>query len=145
MVKSVTDMCTPAQLYLAMSLITTIGFSLSKIHFAGTLWHLILNIIWTYFLSMLCDRGFTEVSWFLVLFPFILTLSVVFAFLYAMSHKKIESDTTTAVTTTAATTTAATTTAATTTAAGDTAAGAAAAAAAAAGAGNAEPFGSLLG
>ena len=85
-IKSPTDLCTPAQLYLGMSLLSTIGFSATSTHFLATMWHLFMNLLWTYFLNFLCDKGHPGISWFLILFPFLIILGIVFAFLYVMRN-----------------------------------------------------------
>jgi len=84
--KNPAEICTPAQLYLGMSLISTIGFSASSAHVLATIWHLFMNLVWTYFLSYLCDNGHTGISWFLILFPFLIILGIVFAFLHMKTN-----------------------------------------------------------
>ena len=86
--KNPANICTPAQLYLGMSLISTIGFSANSVHFLATLWHLFMNLVWTYFLSFLCDKGHPGVAWFLILFPFLILMGIVFTFLYVVKNAK---------------------------------------------------------
>ena len=86
--KSPTEICTPAQLYPGMSLLSTIGFSAHSVHVLATIWHLFMNLVWTYFLSYLCDKGHSGISWFLILFPFLIILGIVFTFLYVITHAK---------------------------------------------------------
>ena len=70
-------MCTPAKVYFAILLANIlcmlfhrvkIGFIFSKMLFGG---------IWTYFLTWLCKKGYSSVSWFLVLLPFFMIALVV--------------------------------------------------------------------
>ena len=70
-------MCTPAKVYFAILLANIlfmlfhrvkIGFVFSKMLFGG---------IWTYFLTWLCKKGYSSVSWFLVLLPFFMIALVV--------------------------------------------------------------------
>jgi hypothetical protein len=86
--KSPAELCTPAQLYLGMSLLSTIGFSATSTEFLATMWHLFMNLVWTYFLNFLCDKGHSGISWFLILFPFLIILGIVFAFLHVMRNAK---------------------------------------------------------
>ena len=84
--KSPTEMCTPAQIYLGLSLISTIGFSAHSVHFLATIWHLFMNLMWTYFLNYLCEQGHSGISWFLILFPFIIILGLIFSLLYVFTY-----------------------------------------------------------
>lgn len=92
--KNPAHLCTPAQLYLGMSLISTLAFSASSAHVVATIWHLFMNLVWTYFLNFLCDKGHPGISWFLILFPFLILLGLVLAFMHIMSSmKKVPSTT----------------------------------------------------
>jgi hypothetical protein len=71
-----------------MSLISTIGFSSSSMHFLATIWHLFMNLVWTYFLNFLCDKGHSGISWFLILFPFLIILGIVLVFLHVAKNAK---------------------------------------------------------
>lgn len=104
--KSPAELCTPAQLYLGMSLLSTIGLSANSTHFLGTMWHLFMNLVWTYFLNFLCDKGHSGISWFLILFPFLIILGIVFTFLHVMRNAKTTASTTTDGSTTGTTATA---------------------------------------
>ena len=104
--KSPANLCTPAQLYLGMSLISTIGFSATSTSFLATIWHLFMNLVWTYFLNFLCDKGHAGISWFLIVFPFLITLGIILVLLHVMKNAtpvKKSSDDKTETTTTAAT------------------------------------------
>lgn len=110
--KTPSELCTPAQLYLGMSLLSTIGFSATSTHFLATMWHLFMNIVWTYFLNFLCDKGHSGISWFLILFPFLIILGIVVAFLHVMRNAKTVTPTKTSTSTATATATGAATAAA---------------------------------
>ena len=94
--KSPINMCTPAQIYLGLSLISIIAFSLGGTDFLAMIWHLFLSLLWTYFLSFLCDKGHSGISWFLVLFPFLIVITFVLLFGFALSkmHAAKQSTTT---------------------------------------------------
>jgi len=86
--KSPTELCTPAQLYLGMSLLSTIGFSATSTELLVTIWHLIMNLVWTYFLNFLCDKGHPGISWFLIIFPFLIVLGIMLTLLHIMRKAK---------------------------------------------------------
>jgi hypothetical protein len=94
-----------------MSLLSTIGFSATSTHLLATIWHLFMNLVWTYFLNFLCDKGHSGISWFLILFPFLIILGIVVAFLHVMRNAKTITPTKTDGSTTATATGAATATA----------------------------------
>lgn len=89
-----------------MSLLSTIGFSASSTHLLATMWHLFMNLVWTYFLNFLCDNGHSGISWFLILFPFLIILGIVFTFLHVMRNAKTTAPTKTDGSATGATATA---------------------------------------
>jgi len=71
------DLCPPAIVYLVLSVISIVitarGVSVSSLFvnalFVG---------LWTFLLNFLCQRGYTALSWVLVLLPIILLVIVVF-------------------------------------------------------------------
>ena len=86
--KNPAHLCTPAQLYLGMSLLSTLAFSATSTTFIATAWHLFMNLAWTYFLNFLCDKGHPGISWFLILFPFLIILGIVLVFVHVLSSSK---------------------------------------------------------
>ena len=89
--KDLRSLCTPAFLYLVISvilLILLIGQNLVdgnrnrlcvgvySCYVSNVIWLLVFKIIyiifWTFVLDALCKYGLTELSWFLVLFPLVL-------------------------------------------------------------------------
>ena len=71
------DLCPPAIVYLVLSVISIVitarGVSVSSLFvnalFVG---------LWTFLLNVLCQRGYTALSWILVLLPLILLIVVIF-------------------------------------------------------------------
>lgn len=57
------------------------------------LFHVMLSILWVfawcYFLNYLCNRGYEGAAWVLVLLPYIIITSIVFAFVSVGAMKKI--------------------------------------------------------
>ena len=69
------DFCAPALLYIAFSL-THIIVDLFKHMYNTALVKFIVMIIFTFLLNLLCQRGLTIISWFIVFIPFI-TMTVI--------------------------------------------------------------------
>lgn len=69
------DFCGPALLYVAFSL-THIIVDLFKHMYNTALVKFIVMIIFTFLLNLLCQRGLTVISWFIVFIPFI-TMTVI--------------------------------------------------------------------
>ena len=91
--KTVRELCTPAYIYFALSMIGIIAaiiqnlghqkvYSMGLLHarVPNTTVVFIIKIIyilfWTYVLNLICKDGHKEISWFLVLVPFILLFMV---------------------------------------------------------------------
>ena len=65
--------CTPAKIYLMIAVIVSI-IQLFTVPIFMVFINFLFAIIWTYILAWLCKRGFGSVSWFLVLFPYVVML-----------------------------------------------------------------------
>ena len=72
---NINDFCGPALLYVAFSL-THIIVDLFKHMYNTALVKFIVMIIFTFLLNLLCQRGLTVISWFIVFIPFI-TMTVI--------------------------------------------------------------------
>ena len=90
------SLCTQAKIYLILSILGLTGSkNLPKsivgkfIYFAI---QLLLIFIWTYFLQLLCRKGYFKIAWFLVLFPiiflFLFLLFIILMVLFASPKKK---------------------------------------------------------
>jgi hypothetical protein len=65
--------CTPAQVYLVFSIILLIVSSFQvKPSILSVVIHSLFIIFWTLLLNFICSQGYTGVSWFILLFPFII-------------------------------------------------------------------------
>ena len=89
------SLCTPAQIYFLLSVVSVLGlvyqnFSTSHAYSVGRyrvrlqhhnlyffLFKFIYVIVWTFLLDQLCKKGWSNISWFLVLFPFILMFVII--------------------------------------------------------------------
>lgn len=65
-------LCTPAKIYFAIAVIAALFGLFNGASLIYEFWKMIFAFIWTYILGWLCKRGYTSVSWFLVLLPYIL-------------------------------------------------------------------------
>ena len=87
--KTIKELCTPALVYFIVSLVgifisilqnlgntKTYRLGAFSCNVASTLLVFLLKIVyvffWTWILNLICKDGYTNISWFLVLFPFIL-------------------------------------------------------------------------
>lgn len=72
--KEFDKLCTPARLYLVISIITIFLALFNHFNIIALAIKILFTAVWTIVLTCLCDKGFTFLSWFLVLFPYILIL-----------------------------------------------------------------------
>ena len=75
--KEFAQLCTPAKLYLVIAIISILIALFNRFNLIAVAIKLIFAIVWALILSCLCDKGFTYLSWFLVLFPYFLILLAV--------------------------------------------------------------------
>jgi hypothetical protein len=71
------DLCPPAVVYLVLSLITMLatakGMTVSSLFVNG-----LFIGLWTFLLNYLCQKGYTALSWVLVLLPIIVVVVIMF-------------------------------------------------------------------
>ena len=65
------NLCNPAMIYIIMSIITMTVSSISSFNIVSILVSTILVLAWTYFLNYLCSKGYSTISWVLVIIPLI--------------------------------------------------------------------------
>ncbi len=70
--KEFSKLCTPAKIYFAIAVIATIFALFNGVSIMYAVWKIIFAFIWTYILGWLCKKGYTSISWFLVLLPYII-------------------------------------------------------------------------
>jgi hypothetical protein len=87
--KSFEELCTPAKLYFVLAVISCIAALINGVKFMNVVVNLIIAFIWTAILSWICGKGFTGVSWFLVLIPYIIMLLVFFNLMKGVSHSQV--------------------------------------------------------
>jgi F0F1-type ATP synthase assembly protein I len=70
--KDFSKLCTPSRIYFAIAVIATIFALLNGVSIMMAFTQIIFAFVWTFILGWLCDKGYTSISWFLVLLPYIL-------------------------------------------------------------------------
>ena len=112
------DLCTPAKVYITLAVIYMIGayfsmnefsnfmqvnqsklhpylnslnFSVSKSANSVTLANILFTLFWTWVLNRLCSAGYIRVSWFLVLFPYLLLFLAIAVCIWALLKMHIVS------------------------------------------------------
>jgi len=74
--KTFESLCTPAKIYLVIAAIASVIALSNNAKFGGIAVRLFFAFLWTYVLSFLCKKGYDNLSWFLVLFPYVVILLV---------------------------------------------------------------------
>lgn len=72
------ELCSPAKLYFVLAVIACIIALFNGVKMMAVTINLIIAFLWTAALSWICGKGFSNISWFLVLLPYILMLLVFF-------------------------------------------------------------------
>jgi len=103
--KQLESYCTPAQLYLGFSLLSLIGMIFQNLQNPNTyccgsfevqtpvnkvlyfVFKFIYIAVWTYILNILCKKGYTKVSWLLILLPIILMFVIIALFILFLKHR----------------------------------------------------------
>lgn len=83
--KQFAQLCTPAKLYFLISVVSLIFAFFKHFNIVLLIVKLLFALVWTLVLSCLCDKGFSYLSWFLVLFPYFLIL---LAFIGLYGHRE---------------------------------------------------------
>ena len=85
---SISKLCTPAGIYFWISIISLLGLAFMKFQLLSIGVKFIFVLLWTYFLNYLCSKGYSGISWFLVLLPLIAFASMIILTLDAVSISK---------------------------------------------------------
>jgi hypothetical protein len=84
--KEFNRLCAPAKLYFILTIIGCIFMLFHNINLLAVFSKLFFAFIWTFILNLICKKGFTIVSWILVLLPFILMTLAFFGLYRAEKH-----------------------------------------------------------
>ena len=85
-----TFICAPSLLFLILSLFSILIMISENFNILSIVVKVFFVSIWTWFLNFLCSQGYTTVSWFLVIIPFIFFI-LMLVFTYQI-FKKLSSD-----------------------------------------------------
>ncbi len=103
-VQTFKSLCTPAQLYLGLSVLSVLGMCYQNIgnpnvYMCGLMkaetpvnnaiyfvFKAVYILGWTYMLNLLCKKGYGKVSWLLVLLPFIAMFVLIGLVIVALKH-----------------------------------------------------------
>ena len=67
--------CTPAQIYLVLALIGIVAGFIKNFRVITLITHSVFVVLFAWILNFLCRKGFTAISWILVLLPFVMAAS----------------------------------------------------------------------
>ena len=70
------QLCEPAKLYFILVIISIIIGLFSGFQVLAIIIKLIFAVIWTFVLNWFCKKGWSTLSWILVIFPFVLMVVV---------------------------------------------------------------------
>ena len=79
--------CSPAQLYFVLGLIAILVSLKINVHINSIIINSCLLLLWTYLLNVFCKWGWSGLSWFLVLFPYIILLLTIFLLPLLLTEK----------------------------------------------------------
>jgi len=85
--KDFSKLCTPARIYFAIAVLAVVYSLFSGASIIFAFWKLFFAFIWTYILSWLCSKGYTSISWFLVLLPYII-IALAMLGIYRVTHEQ---------------------------------------------------------
>lgn len=82
------ELCTPAKIYFAIAVIAAIFALFNGIGVIAVGLNLVFGFIWTFVLGWLCKKGFTNISWFLVLLPYIIIALAMFGIYHVTEEQR---------------------------------------------------------
>jgi hypothetical protein len=82
-------LCTPAKIYFAIAVIAVITSLFNGVSFMMVFSKIFFAFIWTFVLGWLCDKGYSSISWFLVLLPYIVIALAMLKIANITQHKDI--------------------------------------------------------
>ena len=83
------QLCTPAKIYFGIAVIASIVGLFRGVPFGTILMRLVFAFVWTYLLGWLCKKGFSYLSWFLVLLPYVVLLLATLRIANITEHRGI--------------------------------------------------------
>jgi hypothetical protein len=68
----VKKLCTPAKVYLVVSVVSVLIALFRRSPVTTVLVQFLFVLLWTFALNWLCSKGYKNVSWFLVVLPYVM-------------------------------------------------------------------------
>ena len=87
MVFSINNLCRPATIYFWLALVGIL-WSLVKLQFVSAIFSFIFVLLWTALLDYLCSKGYSTISWVLLLLPLIFAVIAEFKLLKKQPQQK---------------------------------------------------------
>ena len=105
LLKTFNSLCTPAQIYLAISSISVLAMFFQNLgnshqycigslqapcpthNMAYFVVKALYIFVWTFILQKLCKKGYKNISWFLVLLPFLTMFVLIAIFMLSLMHR----------------------------------------------------------
>lgn len=85
--KEFSNYCTPAKLYITIAVVASIVALFNGTPLIISFWNLLFAMVWTYILAFLCKKGYSYISWFLVLLPYII-IALAMLNIYKVTHEQ---------------------------------------------------------
>ena len=87
--KNFSKLCTPAKIYFGIAVISIIIARFSGVSLMLAFSKLFFAFIWTFVLGWLCDKGYSSISWFLVLLPYVVIALAMFGIAQITQHRSL--------------------------------------------------------
>lgn len=82
------NLCTPALIYFVMAIASILVLAFSKLSATLLMGKMVFVLAWTWFLNFVCKKGFTTVSWVLVMSPYVCMFMAIFMGLIKIEEPK---------------------------------------------------------
>ena len=69
----VSNLCTPAMIYFVIAIIYLIFNIFTNFNIMSMVIRLLVILVWSWLLNFLCTKGFTVISWLLIIVPFLMS------------------------------------------------------------------------
>ena len=87
--KNFSKLCTPAKIYFGIAVIAIIIALFNGVSLLLAFSKLFFAFIWTFVLGWLCDKGYSSISWFLVLLPYVVIALAMFGIAQITQHRSL--------------------------------------------------------
>jgi hypothetical protein len=73
----VSKLCTPAFIYFFLAVISIVIAIFNNVRAITILIKIVFVLVWTWFLNYLCKKGYSVISWVLVILPFLMMIGMI--------------------------------------------------------------------